>query len=370
MHDRYYAIYYRMGKKVKWEGIGWSTQGATVEDAVKELANVMSALKSGAEVVTRSERRRRALEEYENNVKQKVTLSEFWDTKYHPHIKISSTPAAYAVAMSHFRAWLLPLLGDVPIACINGEHYEKLLNALVKAGRSKQTGIYVYCNLRQLLTYAENNGHEIKRIPSAKQAGFTAAVDNRRRRVITPVEAGSILTELRNRDINVYFLTKFAFLSGCRFSEAAKLRWQDVGEKTLVFAKTKNGAARKVLITEEMRKLFDEVKLYSNGKEGIVFADSSGCEHTRVPFCFKKVVKELKLNENRDKLDRLTFHSIRHTVASKLAPMLDLRSLMDTLGWKKVEMAGRYIHSDDSRIIKATETLGELFSGGDEVKKK
>jgi integrase len=369
MHDRYYAIYYRMGKKIKWEGIGWLTQGATLENAVMELANVMTALKSGAEVVTRNERRRRVIEEDERKNMQKITIADFWESKYHPHIKVALTLSAYKVVVSHFKTWLLPLFGTVPIVNIDNEHYEKLLDTLVKAERSQLTRNYVFIDLRRLLVYAIDNGYDVKKIPSARQAGFTASENNRRSRVITPQETRSILTELKQRDLNAYFITKFAFLSGCRFSEAANLKWQNVGDKALFFTKTKNGTSRRVLITKEIKELFDEIKLYSCGQEeSFVFVNNVGNKHVEVPVCFKNVVEKLKLNEGRDRLDRLTFHSIRHTVASKLAPILDLRSLMDVMGWRQVKMAARYMHSDDSRIMKATETLGELFSGGDDEK--
>lgn len=34
-------------------------------------------------------------------------------------------------------------------------------------------------------------------------------------------------------------------------------------------------------------------------------------------------------------------------MATKLGTLLDLRSLMDTLGWKRVAMAARYMHGND-----------------------
>jgi len=52
-------------------------------------------------------------------------------------------------------------------------------------------------------------------------------------------------------------------------------------------------------------------------------------------------------NEGRGARDRVSFHTIRHTVATQLAKSLDVRSLMDIMGWKVVAMAARYIHSNE-----------------------
>ena len=65
----------------------------------------------------------------------------------------------------------------------------------------------------------------------------------------------------------------------------------------------------------------------------------------------------LRFNEGRGRLDRISFHSIRHTVATELANKLDLRSLMDVMGWKVPAMALRYMHGDEEKKIDALEAL-------------
>ncbi len=62
-------------------------------------------------------------------------------------------------------------------------------------------------------------------------------------------------------------------------------------------------------------------------------------------------IKELALNEGRDKLDRISFHSIRHTVAT----------LMDVMGWKVVAMTARYIHTQEETKLEAANILAEVW---------
>ena len=64
-------------------------------------------------------------------------------------------------------------------------------------------------------------------------------------------------------------------------------------------------------------------------------------------------------NEGRAMRDRVTFHTIGHTAAMNLAKMLDVRSLMDVLGWKVIEMAVRYIHIKEETKHHAANALSE-----------
>jgi len=47
----------------------------------------------------------------------------------------------------------------------------------------------------------------------------------------------------------------------------------------------------------------------------------------------------LGFNKGRDKRNRISFHIIRHTVATNLARQLDIRGLMDIMGWRVAEGA-------------------------------
>ena len=76
------------------------------------------------------------------------------------------------------------------------------------------------------------------------------------------------------------------------------------------------------------------------------------------------MVAKLELNKERSKRDRLVFHSIRHTVATRLAPRMGLRDFMDTMGWKTVQMAMRYVHGNEDAKAKALSSLGSAPQRG------
>lgn len=80
--------------------------------------------------------------------------------------------------------------------------------------------------------------------------------------------------------------------------------------------------------------------------------------YRQAPYSFEAAVDDLKLNEGRGKRDRLVFHSIRHSVATRLAQRLGPRDLMDVMGWRTVQMAMRYVHGNEAAKAKALATLG------------
>ena len=91
-------------------------------------------------------------------------------------------------------------------------------------------------------------------------------------------------------------------------------------------------------------------------------------DRTDTPYYFSEAVKALALNEGRSTRDRVTFHTIRHTVATNLAKVLDVRSLMDVMGWKVIAMAARYIHTQDETKRHAANILAGAWKKQEQAK--
>ncbi|MGE4299110.1 MAG: tyrosine-type recombinase/integrase [Desulfovibrionaceae bacterium] len=210
-----------------------------------------------------------------------------------------------------------------------------------------RTREYITGTLRRILKFAYDRRLVDEAPPSGKRIGVKGPGNsNRRLRVITPEEAEAILFLLEKRDVRAWRLTRFAFLTGCRASEAFNLRWRDIDPVlgTLTFALTKNKDARRLPLTAPLRDLLG----VRGDMESHVFTKSGGSPYTEAPAAFKTVVNDvLRLNDGRIALDRVSFHSIRHSVATNLAKQLNPRDLMDLLGWRTVQMAMRYVKGDE-----------------------
>ena len=90
----------------------------------------------------------------------------------------------------------------------------------------------------------------------------------------------------------------------------------------------------------------------------LVFTKKDRSPYLEAPNAFRTAVDNIGLNDGRSKRDKLVFHSIRHTVATRLAQRLGPRDLMDVMGWRTVQMAMRYIHGNEDAKMKALNMLG------------
>ena len=366
--DRYYSLQYKRGGKVYNEAVGWSSDGVTQDACEKLLVALRDNWRNGQGPQTYTEMReeaakqKAAIEAAEVAQKNRlITVADYFKNHFLPYAMRAKKIASWKKEDSHFRIWIDPAVGTVPVVEISFPQWDTLLKHMDKAGLSPRTQEYVAGTLRRILRHATERGFEVK-IPSAKQVGAVAPKDNRRLRTLTPAESESILSALEKRNLHAWRLTKFAMLTGCRASEAFNLCWRDVDleEKKLRFVDTKNRDTRTIFLSPSLMELLQS---FGPGKPGeVVFARPDGKKYTEPPQTFRTVVSLLELNEERDPRDKVSFHTIRHTVATQLAKSLDVRSLMDVMGWKVVAMAARYIHSNEDTKRAAMASLEKTLA--------
>lgn len=372
--DRYFALQYKLEGKVINEGVGWASDGVTQAECEKLIVVLRENRRAGDGPTSFAGLRKLAIEaeqkqdaEAEQRQWLQTTVTEYFEKFYLPHAKRIKKEVSWGKERSLFQHWIEPAVGALPLLAVDIKKWDQLLANLDKAKRSQRTKEYVAGTLRRILQHAQDRGFDI-RIPTARQIGATAPKNNRRLRIITEKEKDAILAELELTDINAWRVVKFAMLTGCRASEAFHLRWEDIDFTTaeLRFVDTKNKESRVLYLSEELTKLL--LSFAPTKRNGVVFLRSDGKPHVDSPFHFKSAIKALGLNEGRALRDRISFHSIRHTVATELARTLDIRSLMDIMGWKQISMAARYIHSDEKTKRAAMEILGgKRMSQGSET---
>lgn len=370
--DRYYALTYKLDGKTLCEGLGWESENhvpgeSLLARAERLLAQLRENRRLGSGPRTLTELREEAKEQREEEVRQNeaearrlVSLDSFFENTFKPHALRSKKVKSAEKEFSLYRYWIQPNLGELPIVQIDMQAWNRLLKPLDKAKLALASKRYICGTLCRILRLARELGHQVF-IPGMKQLGIGNVGENRRLRIITDEELINILDTLQERDIHAYKIVLFGALTGCRFSEAASLKWGDISsERGITFKDTKNRSSRTIPLSGELEKLFLSMK--REGNTDIVFKNRDGNKYKESPQAFKNVIKELGLNDGHDRLDRISYHSLRHTVATKLAKTLDIRTLMDTLGWKQVSMAARYMHGDEDKKKAALNTVGNFLS--------
>jgi integrase len=361
--DRYYsAVYWWQGKTIN-EKIGWASDGWTPSKCFNLLASIKRNQSKGTGPCTLSELRKQGQLEREQAERvakaQSITLDDYWP-EYYEYAKRSKKPSSYSKEESHYRMWLSPLLGKLPIREIDMPQWDILVAALSKADKSVRMKEYVTGTLRRILKHSYHRRLIDQPPPTGKRIGATGPGNsNRRLRVINPDEAMRIMQKLKDTDIYAWRITRFAFLTGARASECYNLRWRDIdhSRQLIRFPETKNRDSRTVFITGALSNLLND--LPPSPIDAFVFTRGDGKPYSEAPYSFRVIVDDLELNRSRSDRDRISFHTIRHSVATELAKTLNTRDLMDVMGWRTVQMAMRYVHGNEIAKHSALSRLEE-----------
>ena len=166
-----------------------------------------------------------------------------------------------------------------------------------------------------------NPFRKVKRPPDGKP----------RDRVITDDEVKEFVaacTSPMQKQVAEAFL--FALETGMRAGEIVEIRSDQIADKFVVLRDTKNGSSRKVPLSQAARHMLPAFGFNLNSYQ--------------LDIHFRKV---------RDRLGKdYTFHATRHTAATRIARSGKLTpyELCEMFGWKKLEMALRYINSQAADI--------------------
>ncbi len=364
--DRYYALSYWWEGKAKMEGVGWASEGVKPTDcfALLDTLKRNQKLRQGPctldEMREGQRREKRATQEaLLAEEKRRITLERYFEDEYAPVARTQKKGSTWEKEVQHFKTWIGPLLGRQRLEDIDLPHWDDLVKSLAAGGLSARTKEYITGTLRRIMRFAYDRRVISNPPPSGKRIGCAGPGNsNRRTRVVTRAEEDAIQAALAESDPHAARFVRFAFLTGARASEIFGLRWAQVDfvRGLIQFSNTKNKDHRELPMTSALEELLQSIP--AGKPDEHVFRRASGKPYDQAPLSYATAVGSLGLNEGRTGHDKLTFHSIRHTVATRLARRLTIRELMDTMGWRVMAMAARYIKSDASTVRSALENLG------------
>lgn len=373
--DRYYSLFYKVNGKSYTEALGWESENrepgrSMLKRAEELMAQIRHNRRTGEAPVIKKERKEleelKVAEEKRKHLQQAakdITLSEFFENYFASFAKRKLSAETYAHEYGNYKNWIHNVLGDIPIQNLTLMSWELLLASLFEANLVVRTKIYICGTLCRILKYARDLDFTVY-VPTMKKLGLVQD-DNRRTRVITNTELVAIFENLRKLNLYAYRLSYFAFLTGCRFSEAATLKWSEVQNDRVTFRNTKNKTNRTIPIPSPIKEMFGAMEY---NIANYVFPQENGKPYQEPPSTFKLVVDKLHLNDGCDEHNKITFHSLRHTAATYMAKYLDIRSLMDIFGWKSITMAARYMHGNEDLKQKALNSISEYLEQDKQAK--
>ncbi|MGV8081923.1 MAG: tyrosine-type recombinase/integrase [Syntrophales bacterium] len=366
--DRYFAIRYQHAGKRREEGLGWGSEGWTMEKAALELARLKEAAKKGEGPVRLSEarelakkKREEAEAEKERQALESVTFGEYFEKNYTPQAANDKSPGSHKRERQLFELWIKPVIGGIPLSQVAPIHLERIKKNMADGGKSPRTVEYALAVIRQVFRSALRSGAFQGDLPTSKVKW--PKPDNARMRYLSAEEAHQLLDALSKKSPSIHDITLLALYCGLRFGEIAALTWADVdlGKGLLTIRNAKAGS-RIAHLTETAKEMLKN-RPHIEGTD-LVFPgkkESTGSykKMGKISHTFWRVLDELGLNKGcQDRKLRLTFHSTRHTFGTLLyKETQDLYVVQKMMGHATSTMTARYAKMTEDRLKEATEAI-------------
>lgn len=180
-----------------------------------------------------------------------------------------------------------------------------------------------------------------------------------RDRCLSASEKEALLKACReSKNTFLYHIVNLALLTGMRYGEIVKLRWEDINFELryATMQQTKNGDKRVIPITEEIIQVLKECPTYGEAPEEFIFKSRRlmPTKHgITIRKSFATALKEAGIKN-------FVFHMLRHTAATDLANEGATEGdLQEIFGWKTKKMASVYCHRSLERKRSLLEKLGK-----------
>ena len=351
--DKYFFIRYMANGKQVEEGLGWLSEGMTLDEAAIIRGQIVQNIRKG--VAPQSVAEMREIEETERRLEAEraeadqraaVTFGEMAGL----FLKWSeNNKKSHYADKNRYEKHLEKRFNNIPIRDLSPFHLEKLKSSLKKGGLSPSTITQCLQLIRAIFNKTRSWGkhdNEFPAVPFPK-------VSNQRVAFLTPEQAETLLDAVKKKSIQLWCQCVLALYAGLRFGEIAALELSDLDfEAGTIHVRDSKGGTRHAYITEPIRAMFAEWWTVADKKPGLIFParpsdknPGGGCQ-VRVSPVFARTVTELKLNAGTtDARQRIVFHSLRHTFASWLVMGGEnLATVKKLMGHADISTTMRYAH--------------------------
>lgn len=254
-----------------------------------------------------------------------------------------------------YRKHLATRLDEKKLNEISSFDLERIKNDLLKKELSPASVKHCLVIVRQMFNkakiwglYQGENPTKGVKLPTLK---------NQRERFLRYKEAQLLLDDLKidqhrkknpgdKKDPQLHDISLLSLHCGLRAGEIFNIRGHDVNFETEIIniANPKNNESRKAYMTKSIKTMLQKRKPLN--PNDYIFKSKNGEKIETISQSFSRSVNRLKFNEGvKDRLQMVTFHTLRHTFASWLAMQGEsLVTIRELMGHKSFEMTKRYAH--------------------------
>lgn len=346
-----YTEYVGDKKKLRWQKVGWASEGYDAQFASEERARFIQRKRHG--------------ELSPEGRRSEITFGEAFHLFYETHAKVNKK--THDDDLSCYRTHLEERFGHRKLSTITKHDLEQIKIDLLppadpkeRERRTKVNGgvepwhkessvkrilMLVSVVYNKMIKWPEKSGYKgtnpVTRIDKPKPS-------RKRERFLTETEAETLLLALKQASAKTYRVALVSLETGMRMGEVFGMRWRDVdlANKIVNIPEAKGGRDQKVFLPERTWK---ELRRMSTGADpkAFVFPNAKGKKTLEISSTFQRTVDALGFNNGAtDTVDRVTPHTLRHTYASWLAQSgkVDIYALQSIMRHKSFTTTLRYIH--------------------------
>jgi len=317
--DECYYIYMKVNGKARNIKVGWKSEGYTAKQANEIRNDKVKNLRHGIPEQTY------------------ITIDEIWNKIKNKFQHRKDSQSFYGRYYLHIK----PLFGHKLASEIQKEHLDELCNNLLSKNYAESSVKHVLQTFKNIYTTAKGYGiyngkNPFEEYKPPKLQG------NNKVRYLSYDEAELLLGELYKYNINTYYMALLSLHTGARLGDCVNLKWEHLNyENNLIyFAKRKGGKTGHAYMTSALKEAFQHIQTYNQSE--YVFPDMK--EDKTHPKNFRHIADRL-FNKGTSRMNRVTFHTLRHTFASWLVlqgtPLYHVSKL---LGHSSIQMTERYAH--------------------------
>ncbi len=363
--DKYFIIQFSANKKRITEGVGWASEGWTLQKVNEILCEIKRNIREGKRPQSLAEKREMAAEAQkkteivqELSIAERITLKEVFD-KYLPVHKTHTTRGTWVTTEQYYRVWIDKPLGHKKIIDIKVDDIQSIITKALET-KSSRTVDYIKTVLRQIFNFAKQHDLYFKDNPAMKIK--IKRKDNKRNRFLTQEEARTLLDALLEKSVNIHDIALLSLFGGFRAGEIFNLKWENIiwSSEKISILDPKNGESRMEPMHPLVKKML--LRRYESDPNGYIFKSTNGGKIKEVSDTFQRTVDQLGFNKGvTDARQKVVFHTLRHTYASWLVMNgVDLFTTQKLLGHKSNQMTQRYAHLAPEYLSKAVNSLESI----------
>jgi integrase len=340
------------------------------------------------------------VENEENVESSSLKLSDWLDTWMKEYKKNNIRPTTYSAYNQCVELHIKPAIGNVELQKLRPDHVQKLLNDLAKSGKKGKNekeplSPATVIKVKNVLSGALEQAIRNQLIPyNPARAAVSPKLEQKEIRILSVDDQKHFSAAVRGHRLEALYL--LALATGMRRGEILALSWDsvdfnsnnifvkgsisrikdpDTGVTELRFSEPKTKSGKRhvpilpnmipVLKAHKARQGEEKAKAGSAwNQKNLVFCSNVGTaiEPRRVCTTMDKIIDTAEL-------DRVTFHALRHTFATRmLEANVPAKIVQEILGHSDVTLTlNTYSHVVGSTAHEQMARINNLFEFGDDV---